>query len=548
MEKKNTLAFRQKTITVCSVAAVVLVGLLFLMISVYSVLQTCRFEKSNPSSEKILFENDSVIANIGLLALTILGLLVLIRKNIHLSRVNTKIIIGIMLVFTTVLPIVWITTVQSIASGETATMLGAARDAVDGKYDRFTTPYISNYSYFQYYPFQLGYVFFAEILFKVFGTESSDILLQIPNVIALGFANTGLVMLTQKLFDRRAVTNMTAIALMVCFQPMFITTLTNGVLIGLALSIWAVFLTVKLMQNDKLLYGGLAVLLMTLAVLIKYTYMVVMIAVVIALVLHLIGKFRIIALATAALMALCPIGGQLLLEQAYGGNSGIELGTKVTPTLYALVGVTEEEKSARYAGWYSFAGVNLLAENQLDEAAADEAATAVIKEKREALKNEGRLAEFYQTKLLSEINEPSFQSIWISQVRQHDFPEATPENPNPFPELAKSIYTGGLSRIFDRWFNYYNMIIFFGFTAGMVWLIIRKKANPAIIILPIAVFGGLLYHTICEAKSQFMLPFFVMLIPFAMYGILESTQALHKVTGFLFRENHAVTADAIQEL
>ena len=545
--KNNTLVIRQKAVTVCSIIAVVLVFLLFSLISVYSVIQTCRFDKTNPSSEAIIFENDSVITNIGLLVLTILGLLVLIRKDVRLSNVNTKFIVGILLVFTTVLPAVWVTTVQSIASGETASMLGAAREAVEGTYKRFTDPYASNYSYFQFYPFQLGYVFFAEILFRIFGAESTDILMQFPNIIALDFAYVGLVMLTQKLFNRRGLTNMTALMLMVCFQPMFITTLTNGVLIGLALAIWAVFFTVKLMQEEKLLYGGLAVLLMTLAVLIKYTYMVVLIAVVIALALHLIGKFRIIPLAVAALMILCPIGGQLLLEQSYGGSSGAELGTKVTPTLYAMIGVTESETSPRYAGWFTFDGVNMLAKHNLDEAAANEEAQGVIEEKREALKNEGRLFEFYRSKLLSEINEPSFQSIWVSQVRQHDFPEATAENPNPFPELAKSVYTGGLSRIFDRWFNYYNMVVFFGFTAGMAWLVIRKKLNPGTIILPVAVFGGLLYHTICEAKSQFMLPFFVMLIPFAAYGILESIHALNKVTGWLFRENHPVLDESTNE-
>ena len=179
----------------------------------------------------------------------------------------------------------------------------------------------------------------------------------------------------------------------------------------------------------------------------------------------------------------------------------------------------------------------------MDEAAADKEASDEIANRIKQLKDEGRLVEFYSTKLLSEINEPAFQSIWVSQVHDHDYPEATAENPEPFPKVAKSIYTGGLSRLFDRWFNFYNMIIFIGFAAGMVWLIVRKRLSPAAAILPAAIFGGLIYHTVCEAKSQFMLPFFVMLIPFAVYGILESTQALRKVTEFLFRENHAVDTD-----
>lgn len=541
--KNNTLIIRQKTVQICTAIAVVLVGLLFAMISVYSILQTCRFDAANPAAENILFDNDSVITNIGLIVLTILGLLVLIRKNVHLSKVNTKLVVGIMLVIVTTLSVIWVTTVKSLASGETQTMLTTAREAAEGKYDRFTAPYSGDYSYYQFYPFQLGYVFFAQILYSIFGTQSTEQLFQIINVIALDFAYVALVMITNRLFKRKAVTNMTAVTLVCCFQPMFITTLTNGVLIGLALALWAVFFTLRFMQDDKLLFAGLSVLLITLSVLIKYTYMVVLIALVIALILHIIDKVKLISLAIAALMILCPIGLQMVLEQSYGAKSGAAINTRVTNTLYAYMGVTEEDSSSRYGGWFSFISVNTLTNHQLDESAADKEADAAIKERRDQLKKEGRLVEFYSSKLLSEINEPSFQSIWVSQVHEHDFPEASIENPDPFPKFAKSVYTGGLSRVFDRWFNYYNMIIFIGFTAGMVWLIIRKKLNAGMVILPSAVFGGLLYHTICEAKSQFMLPFFVMLIPFAVYGILESIQALRKKTDFLFHQNRAVDAD-----
>lgn len=538
--KKNTLVIRQRTVEICSAIAAILAGLLFALISVYSVLQTCRFRSDNPSSEQILFENDSVITNLALLILTVLGLLVLIRKNLHISRVNTKYIVGVMLVITTALPLIWVLTVRSLASGETATMLTTAREAAQGSYSKFTTPYAGNYSYYQFYPLQLGYVFFAEILFKIFGAESSELLLQIPNVIALQFAYVALVMITNRIFKQKSVTNMTAIALIVCFQPMFITTLTNGVIIGLAFALWAVFFTVRYMQDNKLLFGGLAILLMTLAVLIKYTYMVVLIAVVIALLLHMIGKLRFISLAIIALMILCPIGLQMLIEQAYAGNSGTTLNTRVTNTLYAYMGVTEEESSPRYGGWFSYVAVNTMTSHEMDEAAANKVANEEIAKRRQQLSDEGRLVEFYTTKLMSEINEPSFQSIWVSQVREHDIPEATVKNPEPFPKLAKSVYTGGLSKIFDRWFNYYNMIIFIGFVAGMVWIIVKKKLSPEVVILPSAVFGGLIYHTICEAKSQFMLPFFVMLIPFAVFGILHTIRAIQKKTDGLFRENKSV--------
>ena len=539
----NTLLIREKTVQICTAVAVVLVGLMFAMISVYSILQTCRFDSANPAAENIFFDNDSVITNLGLIVLTILGLLVLIRKNVHLSKANTKLVTGIMLIVVTMLSVIWVTTVKSLPSGETQTMMQTAREASQGKFDRFNAVYSGDYSYYQFYPFQLGYVFFAELLLKIFGAEATAIPFQIINVIALDFAYVALVMITNRLFERKAVTNMTAIALIVCFQPMLITTLTNGVMIGLAFALWAVYFTLRFMKEDKLLFAGLSVLLITLAVLIKYTYMVVLIALVIALILHVVNKVKLIAIAIAALIILCPIGLQMALEQSYAGRSGTQLSTRVTNTLYAYMGVTEDEDSPRYGGWFSFNAVNMLTAHQMDEAAADNEANEKIAERRDTLQKEGRLMEFYATKLLSQINEPSFQSVWVSQVREHDFEEPSVENPEPFPKFAKSVYTGGLSRLLDRWFNYYNMIIFIGFTAGMVFLVIRKKLTPGMAILPAAVFGGLLYHTICEAKSQFMLPFFIMLIPFAVYGILKSIQALRKKTDFLFRVNHPVEAE-----
>ncbi len=290
--KNNTLVIRQRTVQICTAIAVILVGLLFAVISVYSILQTCRFDAANPASEAIQFDNDSVITNIGLIVLTLLGILVMLRKNVHLSKLSTPIVVGIMVVIVTTLSIIWVTTVKSLASGETQTMLSTAKEAAQGNYDRFTAPYSGDYSYYQFYPFQLGYVFFAEILFKIFGQETTETLFQIINVFALDFAYIALVMITNKLFKRKALTNITAIALILCFQPMFITTLTSGVLIGLAFALWAVFFTIKFTQEDKLQYAGLGVLLITLSVLIKYTYMVVLIALVIALVLHIIDKVK----------------------------------------------------------------------------------------------------------------------------------------------------------------------------------------------------------------------------------------------------------------
>ena len=143
----------------------------------------------------------------------------------------------------------------------------------------------------------------------------------------------------------------------------------------------------------------------------------------------------------------------------------------------------------------------------------------------------GLLGEFFKKKLLSQFNEPSFESVWLSQVRKHDIPEG-----EALPSLVTSVYTGGLSKLLDHWFEYYNMIVYLSFTAGMIWMVYRRKTDPCTVILPLTVLGGVLYHMMFEGKSQYILPYFVMLIPFAVYGLAETVKLLTRKTEFLFRE------------
>lgn len=524
----NTLNARTKIVQICSCIAIYLIAVLFALLSVASILQTCHIDQANPYSEIINFDKDLVLTNIALIGLTILGALVALRKNISISKLNTKFIVGVMLLMTTILSLVWIMLVKSIASGDAMILLNTARDAAKGNYQSFHTSweYYGNHSYYLFYPFQLGYVFFAEILYRIFGTGSSDILFQIPNVIALDCIYLGLVMITKKLFDRKSVTNITAIAFAICFQPMFMTTFTYGLLLGLSFSVWSVYFVIRYMQENKIKFAVFAVLLMAVSVLLKYNNMIVMAAVCIALLLHVIGKKRFLALAVIAAMILCSVGLQKLVIYSYSARSGVELNTQVSQKMYAYMGMSE---SGMAPGWYNGKAMETLRDANMDVEKANEVASQGIKQRFDTLTRSNQFFEFYKQKLLSQYNEPSFESVWISQVRKHNYPEG-----EKLPGFVDSVYSGGMSKVLDTWFHYFTMMTYIAFTAGMVWLIFRKKLTTESLILPVAVLGGALYHLIFEGKSQYILPYFILLIPFAAYGFVESMRALHKKSKVLF--------------
>ncbi|MBQ3265544.1 MAG: glycosyltransferase family 39 protein [Ruminococcus sp.] len=524
----NTLRGRNKFVQLCSCIAIYLIAVLFAVLSFAAILQTCRIDQANPYSEIVNYDNDLVLTNIALIALSILAALVMLRKNISISKVNTSFVVIVMLMVTTILSLAWINLVQSVASGDAMILLNTARDAAQNRYNSFFTSweYYGNYSYYLYYPFQLGYVLFAEILYRIFGTGSADTLFQIPNVIALDCTYVAMVMIAKRLFNRRSVTNLTAILLTVCLQPMFMTTFTYGLILGIAFSSWSVYHVIRFIQENKIKNAVFAVLLMAVSVLLKYNNMIVLAAVCIALILHVIDKKKLLALAVAAVMILCSVGLQKLVIYSYSARSGAELNTQVSQTLYAYMGISD---SGMAPGWYNGKAMETLRDAQMDVKKANETAKQGIGDRLTYLSTNHGLGEFYKKKFLSQFNEPSFESIWISQVRNHNYPEG-----QQLPELVTSVYTGGLQKVLDNWFNYYTMMIYLSFTAAMIWMIFRKKLNPASLILPVALLGAILYHMIFEGKSQYILPYFILLVPFAAYGFIESVRALVKKSGILF--------------
>ena len=518
----NTLTKNKHFVQICSGIAVCLIAVLFTLLSVYSIIQTCRIDQANPYSEIINYDKDSVLINFLLISLTAIGALIILRNNISISKINTKFIISVMLLTTTTISLAWIIMVQSNASGDSMFLLNTARDAAQNKYDSFfrSYNYYGNYSYYLFYPFQLGYVFFAEILYRIFGTACSDILFQIPNVLALDFIYVGLIAITSKLFNRKSVTNLTAISLMVCLQPMFMTTFAYGIIPGLAFSVWSVYHVICFMKNGKIKNAIFATLLISISVLLKYNNMIMLAAICIALILHVIDKKKFLALAVAAVMIICSVGLQKLVIFSYSARSGAELKTQVSQTMYAYMGISD---SGMAPGWYNGKAMETMRDNQMNVEKANKVASQGIKDRFNYLTENKLLGEFYLKKLISQMNEPSYESIWLSQVRSHNYPEG-----KSLPKLVDSVYSGVMQKLLDNWFNYFTMMVYIFFAASMVWLIVRKKLSPQTIILPLAVLGGVMYHMIFEAKSQYILPYFILMIPLAVFGFIESMKALNK--------------------
>ena len=64
--------------------------------------------------------------------------------------------------------------------------------------------------------------------------------------------------------------------------------------------------------------------------------------------------------------------------------------------------------------------------------------------------------------------------------------------------------------------NQFQQLIFFGMLLSLFELWRRRDMESS--LLPLIILGGLLYHLLFEAKSQYVLPYFVLMIPMAAFG------------------------------
>ena len=65
--------------------------------------------------------------------------------------------------------------------------------------------------------------------------------------------------------------------------------------------------------------------------------------------------------------------------------------------------------------------------------------------------------------------------------------------------------------------NVYQQFVFLALLLGLIRL--GKKKDLLRCLLPLILLGGLLYHLLFEAKSQYAMPYFVLILPIAAYGL-----------------------------
>ena len=368
-------------------------------------------------------------------------------------------------------------------------------------------------AYFHYYlvrfPYQCGLLSIYEVLVRIFGATPALAVARLLNLGLLLSAYAALLMTTQRLFHDEWVTLLTAVFMCLCLQPVVSTTFVYGLIPALALSIWALYFVVRYLQTAKKRNIIPAAVLLMLAVYLRSNTWIVIVAVVAVLLIAAIRAKKFAPVLLGLLIVLLALPLPKLAQQYYETRLDTSFGTGYPKSYWMAMSL---QKGQKEAGWHVHDyQIEMEQTYGEDVAAIDARAKQDIRAGiARLLTPPSRLCVYLYDKLVSQWNEPTFLSIWITKsVKAYEEPGA----------LAKAVYNDQTEAAFRQSEGYVLRVLYAGFCVGGFALLRRRE--PERLLLPLVIFGGALFHLIFEAKSQYVIEYLPLIWPIAALGIVS---------------------------
>ncbi len=496
---------------ICTKAVHGLLLLISLVLGYWAVRYTHGYP-ANLKEDYIAIEPDSIARNLLIfcvvLAVTWLIQWAVLRGEESARRKCVRRIAVVVTVLMGALLAVWVSVCHITPVWD---QMQVYLDAMDFKAGNFRD--MTGYIYMC--PHQYGLTFLYEI-FLAFGGGYR--LLQYINVLMVMCVVWCSYALVEELFgDVRA--SLYVIMGNMLFFPLWIyVNYVYGELLSMGFSMLGIWLLVRWCHRKKTIYGLLSLLSLSVAVLARTNVLVLLIAVCIAMLVHGLAKRNIRILVAAVLTILVPLGAVGAMRLSYELRSGIEIGGGIPSSMYVAMGM---QQSTGGAGVYN--GYNnsvFRGEAGSDEDRANEIAMTYIRGRLQEFQAAPAMAkDFYKEKLQEQWNEPTFCSLVMT---------ATFETP---PEgMVEKLYYGSWQQRYRDFMNRYVTVLYLGVilycAAGLL-----RKTNMLQCLMLIGVIGGFLFSILWEAKSRYVLPYIVLLIPYMALGISTAQACLSGLAG-----------------
>lgn len=466
------------------------------------------------------------------LSLLMVSYLVFLFRKKGINRfvqTNSAKIIKIFCVFVFVAGVLWIVITQLAPSSDQAKVYKIAMQWRRGNFMAYAEG-----GYLFRYPFQTGIVLFYYLLSFVFGLDNY-VGAQLVNVIALVLIYYFLAKLAQ-FFWRNDTTIAVAVYAGVAFWiPFFFyVTYQYGVLPGMACSMGAVYAMTQYLTFRKYRYIIIAALCMGVATVLKMNCLIYAVAIACFLIYDAIellffaekesGKKWMASFLFIVALFVGVWGCNRIVNRYAENLSGYEMPEGEAMLSWIVMGLSDAELGP---GFYTGYINRVFVENHYDTELINQASIAKIKELLKEMVDDPLKTgiPFFAEKTAFQWNDPTF--IGMDRTKERDAAFIV-------PDYAQSIIDGQGSVVLYILLNYVQTMVWLG---ALLYLVRSRKSNNIYELIGVVIFlGGFFFHLAWESSGSYTIPYFLVMIPYAIKGFVDCGRSIVKTVD-IAREN-----------
>lgn len=504
-------SFFVKSITSLVIVITFFVGLLSTFLSAHFI------NLYNQSCESIRYKFDNVFINI-VVVLFLLSIMYFIYNKI-LKKINEKHLLIFVLLFTFIIGITWVLISKSPVKVDQKMVSVIATEFIANDFHTF-----ENGGYMSYHPLQIGIIFFVELVYKIFGVNS--LYFQILNVFFTVGCIYFLYKICNNIFKNELVNKILLIILMGFFHLTLLNVYVYGNLVGLFFSLISVYCTLKYIENKKIYNIFIIALTMAVAIILKSNYEIFLIGIILTLLMDFIKFKKKTNLIGIIIILLVIIFSNSIIIKIMEARLGKEVPKGIPMISYIYMGLNDPKGLS--AGWYNGdpdvdVEKNLFINNFDTKKTSYTTKVKLEKRIKEMFLNPVKTTLFFGDKIASTWLEPAFQMIYINK------PSEEYESVKNYVDNNKfliSFYDGKINKIVIYYFDALEIIIFG--TACFYLFKNKNSINYKNGLLILIFLGGFVFHIIWETKSSYVVIYYILLIPYSAFGLVNIFKMLEE--------------------
>lgn len=500
----------KKIETIATRSIAFMVAMIMSFLTLMSFLQDSYFQTNY--AEAVYYRTDNIINNFVFMTLVILLLFFAYRKKC-IEKISEKSLILVLSVWVVVISGLWIYGTHSVPRADSWRVLNGIQEMSQGEYKTLQLG-----GYLQKYQNQIGITAFFEVIFRLLRNGAVDYrIIRVINIIMIVGIFIIMHLITKELVRDKETVILELLLSFGWFPLILYAVFVYGSIPGLFFGTLGIWLTLRYLKTEKIGYGiGLAVSFAC-AMIIKNNYMIYAMAAAIVLIINAISKKRKQNIIFVILMIVCFSVMSNGITGYYEKRADVEIAEGMPASAWIAMGMQEGPLAE---GWYNYYNSEVWSSTGYDAVATNEIAKEYIRTRvKEFITNPKEAIRFYYKKAVSQWNEATYESLWITT---HEYEDAYVEP----GRIVKSIYVGKLHIVVEEIMNLYQLLIYSG-TAFYAWSLCREKDMTHTILI-LSVLGGFLFHMLWEGKSQYIFPYVTLMLPCAAIGIVDLVKKFKK--------------------